>query len=656
VDPTVWAEEQVFCSYSSDTLKGCPARADVVFEVTEDCTPNDLTIKVFLDAFSNGVIDASSILPQNTLRANFGATITGTYPNFVISGGSYPLGDHIFEVHVLDGCGNSTVARIPFSVIDCKAPSPICIHGLAAELMPVIPAADVDGDGDLDTGAMVLWAKDFIASPVTDCSGPVVYSINRVGERPNINQTSLVITCDDPATLEIEIYAWDNANNPLALQPDSTRGGRNYDKCVTYVLVQDNLFGVCGQSAPGSIAGVINTEESEPVENVNVQLSGQTSQNRLTSEQGLYSFNNLQTGYDYTVTPSLDANPLNGVSTFDIILITKHILGVESLNSPYKMIAADVNNSKSITTLDLIQLRKLILSIDTHFANNTSWRFVDAAFVFPDPQNPWATEFPEVHNINDLEVALNNVNFVAVKIGDINGNAITSSIHGLEVRDLRGVFHFEVTDQPLKAGNEYTVDFKASDIMTIQGYQASLTFDATALELVDVIEGKVKAENFGLRYTDEGVVTTSWNGEIADKDAMLFSLVFRAKTDANLSDLLGVGSRYTMAEAYGKNDELKNVAIQFSNGVIAGGDFELYQNIPNPFKNRTLIRFQLPAAADATLTISDVSGKVLKLVRGSYAKGLNQIELNSQELPTGVLTYTLQSGEFVATKKMIVLE
>ncbi|MDX1940407.1 MAG: T9SS type A sorting domain-containing protein, partial [Saprospiraceae bacterium] len=61
-------------------------------------------------------------------------------------------------------------------------------------------------------------------------------------------------------------------------------------------------------------------------------------------------------------------------------------------------------------------------------------------------------------------------------------------------------------------------------------------------------------------------------------------------------------------------------------------------------------------AADATISISDVTGKTIKLIRGSYAKGYNQITLNRSELPTGVLTYTLESGEFTATKKMVVVE
>jgi hypothetical protein len=66
------------------------------------------------------------------------------------------------------------------------------------------------------------------------------------------------------------------------------------------------------------------------------------------------------------------------------------------------MIAADANNSQTITTSDIIMLRRLILSIVDDLPNNTSWRFVPASYSFPVPTNPWFEQFPEVININDL--------------------------------------------------------------------------------------------------------------------------------------------------------------------------------------------------------------------------------------------------------------
>ena len=320
------------------------------------------------------------------------------------------------------------------------------------------------------------------------------------------------------------------------------------------------------------------------------------------------------------------------------------------------MIAADINNSETITTLDLINARKLILAIDTEFPNNTSWRFVDAAYIFPNESNPWAEDFPEVVNINNLEDgAIENGDFIAVKIGDVNGSALVSSFADAEQRNITETFAFQVADEAVKAGNEYTVSFTGADMERVQGYQLTLNFDQSALQLVDVVYGVATDENFGMRFVEEGMITTSWNGEASSED-VLFSLVFAANADAQLSELLSVSSRYTVAEAYNESNEVMDVAINFGSTQVTAG-FELYQNTPNPFRGETLIGFNLPEDANVTIRIHDVNGKALRLIRGDYAKGYNTVTVSSAELPAvGVLYYTLETDNFTATKKMIIVE
>ena len=633
IDPEISSTPEDFCSYDNVT---CTGLVNLDFTIFENCTPDDLTIKVFLDAGADGTIDFN--LQDLTDGAFDDFTLTGTYPDYTLNG-RFPIGCHAFEVHVEDGCGNVNSELLDFCVVDCKAPSPVCINGLAIELMPV----DLNGDDVPDEGRMAIWANDFIVSPSPDCTGPIKYSINRVGDAPNVDSTGIVLTCADTGTLVVEIWAYDGAGNS--------------DFCETYILVQDNM-NLCG---PGPLAvgvsGAIATEDALAVENVEVSLSGQPSMAMMTVADGEYAFAGLQDGYDYTVTPQLNANYLNGVSTFDLVLISKHILGVQPLGSPYKMIAADVNNSKSITTLDLIQLRKLILSIDTEFENNTSWRFVEAAYSFPNASNPWFEEFPEVVNINNLPATgITGADFVAVKIGDVNNDAQANALAGVEGRTMAGTLAFNVAEAEVKAGNEYTVAFTAADIASVEGYQATLSFDNSALELVDIIAGVATAENFGLAYANEGLITTSWNGK-ASADAVLFSLVFRATADAQLSELLSISSRVTKAEAYRTNGDYLDVAVTFSGKAAVAAGFELYQNTPNPFKGETLIGFNLPADDTVTLTVSDVTGKVLKLARLDGVKGYNNVVVNSNDLPAaGVLYYTVETSDYTATKKMVIIE
>ncbi|NNF33030.1 MAG: T9SS type A sorting domain-containing protein, partial [Saprospiraceae bacterium] len=94
--------------------------------------------------------------------------------------------------------------------------------------------------------------------------------------------------------------------------------------------------------------------------------------------------------------------------------------------------------------------------------------------------------------------------------------------------------------------------------------------------------------------------------------------------------------------------------------TIDGGEeatFSLDQNEPNPFDEVTVIGFRLPESGNATLTVYDVSGRVITNVRGNYAQGYNEIKLKKEDLnATGVLYYTLKSGDYNATKKMIIIE
>ena len=624
---------EVFCSYSSDQENGCPAAVSIDFTIDENCTPEDLTITVQVDTYSDDMIDSQAT-----------DLLSGSYPDYQING-SFPLGQHRLIIAVSDGCGNSDQQVIPFEVADCKAPSPICINGLAIELMPVIPAADADGDGDLDNAAMAIWASDFIASPVSDCTGEVTYSINRVGEENDPEQTGLTLTCEDPASTLVEIWAYDAAGNG--------------DFCETYVLVEDNMA-QCA-SGEGAIAGLITTEETEPVEGVSVELSGDQFLAMDSKVDGQYQFGNLNAGFDYTITPHHDVQPINGVSTFDLVLMSKHILGVQLLDSPYKRIAADINNDKRVTAIDAIALRKLILNIDISFQNNTSWRFVPKAYVFPDPENPWKEVFPEVININDLNEDLTEEDFIAVKIGDVDLNAQPNSLMA-ESRTVSGLFLLEVDELEMKAGNTYQIDFRAKELSDIQGYQMTLSLDQTSVNLVNISYGVSTAENFGLRQLSEGLITTSWNkgglvSENYDAEDILFSLTLQSTTDVSLSEVLGVSSRVTQAEAYDLEDGLLEVGIDFNTGLIAKVPFELYQNVPNPFRKETSISFYLPEGGETSLKIHDASGRVIKLIRSDFNAGLNQVILKRSELAeTGILYYTLSNGAHTASKKMILIK
>jgi hypothetical protein len=427
----------------------------------------------------------------------------------------------------------------------------------------------------------------------------------------------------------------------------------NADFCETYVLIQDNA-GVCGNNA--NIAGALKTEEIEGVEDANVELVGTSNgvpvfNEVFTQQTGDYLFSNaLPYAGNATVTPTLELDPLNGVNTWDLILISRHILGLEPLNTPYKLISADANKSGTVTTFDIVELRKLILGTYTKLPANSSWRFVDKAQVFTNPANPFADVIREDLQIIDIQQHLSDGDFVGAKIGDVDNTATPNNLVASDDRTA-GTLLFDVEERSVKAGETFAVTFTADQ--AIKGYQ--YTMNLNGLE-VEAIEGSaMNDENFAV-FGD--AITTSWDAPTVFNGKASYTVTFTATKSGKLSEMMSVSSRITRALAFDGTSKL-NVALRFNNGgnsTIAGVGFELYQNAPNPFVSKTFVGFHLPAAAEATLTLFDEMGRVIYTQKGQYAKGYNAIGLDRSVVGnTSTLYYELRTATDQATRKMIQL-
>lgn len=209
--------------------------------------------------------------------------------------------------------------------------------------------------------------------------------------------------------------SWDQGTTPSARLRDWL------DPAGTNSLIQN---GYPQPPAQLSLSGVVRTHWGTPMPNVVVQLSGAVSASARTNASGLYTFSNLPPGQNYTVQVARDTNPLNGVTTFDLSQTNKHILGVEMLDSPWKIIAADVNGSNSVTTSDLLDARKVILALSAQFPVVPSWRFFPATTTFPDPTKPFVGGLPAgVLQFSNLQQNVTNADFIGVKVGDVNNNA-----------------------------------------------------------------------------------------------------------------------------------------------------------------------------------------------------------------------------------------
>lgn len=552
-----------------------------------------------------------------------------------------PYGKHKIEWIASDGCGNETSCLRDFVVKDCKKPTVVC-KPLSVNIM--------------ETGMVTLWASDFLEYADDNCTPPALlnFAIERDLLPPagfplqnGLPLTSLTFDCDDLGAQVVRLWVRDAAGNA--------------DFCATTVLIQESGTAICGQKA--AVAGQVKTELGQGVEEADVTLTGShpaffpIALYQRSSKNGDYMFSNaIPLAGEYRVTPLRNDNPLNGVTTLDLALIQKHILGTALLPSPYHLIAADANRSGTVTSFDVVELRKLVLGIYDTLPNNKSWRFVDKSFVFPNPANPFQTPFPESKSVANVLASQLDNHFVGIKIGDVNATATANSLMQADDRS-QGVFHLQLSNQTFEAGTVFETTLQALAPST--GFQFTLQY--AGLELLELKpQGPMSAEHFAL-FPSQQALTCSWNATEGAFVPPAFTLRFRALRTGRLDEALQVSSRITHAEAYAPlplaGQPSLGVALRFASPAQPQTlAFELFQNQPNPFAGQSALGFYLPQAGEATLRLSDEAGRVLHTQQRLFPAGFNQFVVDAREWPAGVYFYTVSSEQGSGVKKMVVAE
>ncbi len=593
----------------------CEGDIEFITVATDDCTPADQIVYSYvIDAFNDGT----------------GADITGNGSN---ASGTYPVGTHSITWTAEDQCGNITECTQLFIVRDAKNPTPYCLSGITTVVMP-------------STGTIGIWANDFDLGSFDNCTPDASL---RFSFSSSTSNTSKTYTCDDLGINMVQIWVTDLAGNQ--------------DYCETMIDIQNT--GGCTESPKPMVAGRVATETGADVDNVEVMLENMSTYvptMMMTQSDGLYAFNNNAAGHVYQVSASRNDNHMNGVSTLDLVLIQKHILGITDLDSPYKVIAADINNSANVSATDLIELRKLILGIYDELPNNESWRFVDATQGFADANNPWPIQSQiDIAQLNSDDV---NNDFKAVKIGDVTGNAEANAQSG-NVSGNRSskTLSLVIDNQSYTKDELVEVVFTSANFDKIVGMQYTLSFDETSLEFVNVSSDalNITAQNVNANNADLGLISMSWSdykSTSLDSDEEVYTLTFRAKANNVLTNTIyGMSSELTQTEAYNNDLEVLNLNLEVRNTDMSNG-FALGQNTPNPFDTDTQISFTLPESMIAQLSIYDVAGRKITTINNTYNKGQNVITIDNTLLEgaTGVLYYRLEAGDFTATKKMIVIQ
>lgn len=278
---------------------------------------------------------------------------------------------------------------------DTTAPSVSCLNGLAYNLAP--------------NAMLTLQAQDLDAGSTDDCSSSAGLSFSFSMDTADSTRT---FVCDDLGTIDFELWVTDEAGNQ--------------DFCTIFMSLED-VFNACGGgTGVPTVAGCITTDDGVPMERVGICFFVNPLPTPLldTEIEGCYSVQIPESGnFSGRLTAKRNGDDQNGVTTFDMVLIRKHILNIENLDSPYKIIAADVNKSGSVSTFDIVITRKLLLGNIPEFPTGDSWRFIPRDYEFPNPLNPFVEEFPETIELESGHTE--SVDFIAIKLGDVNNSATT---------------------------------------------------------------------------------------------------------------------------------------------------------------------------------------------------------------------------------------
>lgn len=567
--------------------------------------------------------------------------------------GTLGKGVHRVYWRATDQCGRNLTCSHTITVEDCQPPNLICTSGLTI------------GINEPNCGDK-LAAKRFILNLSDNCSptDKIQLGIRKVGEGTGFPTTDTV--------------AFDRCNigvNLLEVWARDEKGRSN--QCNTYVLLQANSGAcVCVRDANVRLKGCTRAANNKKLGNYQIQTRFQNEPGAEPTYSKVFS-QNVATDSCFTATlPKVPLGgpfratvwakkagaALDGVTTLDLALISKHILGIDTFKTIYQTLAADVNRSNTVTTFDVVEARKVILGIYDSFPGITAWQMIRPVVTpaytlnFAALRDTYQVVIPPISTA-EVNVA-RNFNFVAVKMGDVNYSA-QPNLQESAVED-RAALPVRMEDRVLNPGVSYRVPLSWGDAGQLDAWQLALGFDPALLR-IEKVEG-LPAENIALDG-ELGTLRALWF-DTASKGVVegtaLMALMVRALRPVRLSEALWLDGVAMSPEAY--TLPAQGPATRWPLGLHFEGAADPTQTWvatpqPNPFANETVFRYQLAQAQPLRLDVVDAAGRAVYAAQRDCSEGVGEWRLSQEDLRSeGLLFYRLSAGGRVWMGKMVRVE
>lgn len=586
--------------------------------VSNDSTCNNFVV---MKAFTDNC-DSLDIIITND--SPYGAN------DFEDASGFYPPGETFVKFTATDPCCNVTMKTIKITVIDTFAPEFTCIK--------VVKKIK-------DNGCAVFNSKDFIAKLKDNCTDSVLimasFNLN------DFNDTLRTICCDSIRNFEyttgVTVYFKDFAGN--------------IDSCHTFLQAVDQDT-ICGITLKSVVKGFVASRKKINMAGVEVMLDNGVSGMSLSNIDGSYRFQDMPNGGSYTVSASHDINPLNGVSTADIIHIQRHILGLVPFADPYKFVAADVNNNRKITAADVSEIRKLILGKIPNFGNSESWKFILSNYQFVNKTDPLSEDYPESFSIQSINKNY-YIDFTGIKMGDVDDSNDANQLSEPAVSRNANAVLLIARNESLLKDKEYEIELDLSQFNELDGMQFGLHVDPSKATLVGIVydeESRIKEDMVNL-LTNKNSLRISYVKVEGEEDHWKLKIKVKMLASSDLSEILEIGTDGFNSEAYFKSGDVGPIKLDFIDQYSNQEGLSLYQNIPNPFSQTTIIPFQTSEPADISIRIINMNGKVIYENRRFFNRGYHEFEINKKLLEgSGIYYYQLKTNKNSLFRRMILID
>jgi hypothetical protein len=424
-----------------------------------------------------------------------------------------------------------------------------------------------------------------------------------------------------------------NGGSQTALQPYTSGQFGPFEGTPTFIVIAPGtgevFFDIRGNSAAQTIALLeqkiaellpqtckIEDYFGSGVAEATVQASTPMfSTFDLTDDNGAYSFSAVPAlqNATYTVRPSKEDNPFYGMSTYDLVLIAKHILGIEPFLCEWQLIAADVNCNGAITSFDIVTARKYLLGITTELPCG-AWRFQpDSAVV----SNGGCEDFK------------------AVEVGNVNAGPCDSVVLLPTVPDRSEPLVLHVSDRHLAPGETARVAFFLGENARLEGLQLALGFDPKKLKINRIESERLSGFDesaYSLARQSQGELPIVWldgAGLELPAGATLLTLELTALEGGQLADWLRLEQHSLRPEAYAERRARPlEWSWQASDSPVSIA--------PNPARDAFFVTVEAERAADFWVQVLDLQGRTAFERRFPAAQGSNRWEIRPPTPNAGI--------------------